>query len=252
MFCEVEAIKDGRKTVDLVAEERELDLIFNDKQVARVKLSPGYEEEFAIGYCLSEGLIRDIKQIEEISVGENTAEVKADASVELVYENYVLSDCIRGWRARAVCEDIRVNSNFKVKSGEILQNMLELQKRSKVWRRTGGVHSVGLVGRGRDSFLNVEDISRHIAVDKIIGIGIKKGVDFSRSYILTSGRMPGDMVIKVARVNIPVIASRTAPLSSGVECAVETDLTLIGFVRGGGMSIYTRAERVIWEENMEG
>ncbi|MDP6612779.1 MAG: formate dehydrogenase accessory sulfurtransferase FdhD [Candidatus Hydrothermarchaeota archaeon] len=53
------------------------------------------------------------------------------------------------------------------------------------------------------------------------------------------------MVIKVARVNIPIIASRTAPLSSGIECAQETKLTLIGFVRGMGMNIYTHPERII-------
>ncbi len=244
MFCEVEVIKDGEKTTDLVAEERELCLIVNDRLVARVKLSPGHEEEFALGYCFSEGLIKDMGQIEEITVVENTVEIKADASFELVYENYVLSDCISGWRARAVSEDVAVDSNLKIEARKILENMLELRKRSKVWQKTGGVHSVALV-HGND-FLNAEDVSRHIAVDKVIGMGIKKGVDFSKSHILTSGRMPGDMVIKAARVNIPIIASRTAPLSSGVECAGQTNLTLIGFVRKGGMNVYSHADRIIW------
>lgn len=243
MFREVEAIKGGKKIRDYVAEERELRLIVNDKLVASVKLSPGYEEEFALGYCFGEGLIKDLKQVRKIKVVENTAEVKADASFELTYENYVLSDCISGWRARVESENIIVESDFKVKAGELLRNMQELRKRSRIWRKTGGVHAAALVSR--NNFLMVEDISRHIAVDKIIGLGIKKGVDFASSYILASGRLPGDMVIKVARVSIPIVASRTAPLTSGVDCARETNLTLIGFTRGREMNIYTHPDRII-------
>jgi FdhD protein len=243
MFREVEAIKGGKKVKGLVAEERELRLIINDKSVASVKLSPGYEEEFALGYCFGEGLIESLDQVSEVRVEENTAYVEADASFELAYDNYVLSDCISGWRAKIEAGDVKVASDFKVKAAEILGNMQELRRRSRVWRKTGGVHSVALIS-GND-FHVVEDISRHIAIDKVIGIGMKKGMVFARSYILTSGRLPGDMVIKVARVNIPIVASRTAPLSSGIECAQDTNLTLIGFVRGREMNIYTHCERII-------
>lgn len=243
MFREVEAIKDGKKAKCLVAEERELRLMVNDKSVASVKLSPGYEEEFALGYCLGEGLIESMDQVSGVRVEENTAYVEADARFELAYENYLLSDCISGWRAKIETGDVKVKSDYKVKADEILRNMQELRKGSEVWRKTGGVHSVALISG--DGSLMVEDVSRHIAVDKVIGIGAKKGVDFGRSYILTSGRLPGDMVIKVGRVNVPIIASRTAPLTSGIECALETNLTLIGFVRGREMNIYANPERII-------
>lgn len=243
MFREVKAIKGGEKIKSLVAEERELRLIVNDKLVAGVKLSPGYEEEFALGYCFGEGLIESLDQVLGIRVEENTAYVEVDASFEVAYDNYLLSDCISGWRAKIETGDVKVASDYRVKASEIAENMQELRKRSGVWRRTGGVHSVALVTG--NNFHMVEDISRHIAVDKAIGLGIKKGVDFATSYILTSGRLPGDMVIKVARVGIPIIASRTAPLTSGIDCAQETNLTLIGFVRGSEMNIYTNPERII-------
>jgi formate dehydrogenase accessory protein FdhD len=243
MFREIKAIKGGKKIKSLVAEERELRLIVNDKLVASVKLSPGYEEEFALGYCFGEGLIESLNQVLGIRVEKNTAYVEVDASFEVAYGNYLLSDCISGWRAKIETGDVKVASDYRVKASEIAENMQELRKRSRVWRRTGGVHSVALVTG--NNFHMVEDISRHIAVDKAIGLGIKKGVDFATSYILTSGRLPGDMVIKVARVGIPIIASRTAPLTSGIDCAQETNLTLIGFVRGREMNIYTNPERII-------
>lgn len=128
-------------------------------------------------------------------------------------------------------------------SEKILEKMRELREKSRTWKKTGGVHSVALVKD--ENFLLVEDISRHIAVDKVIGLAVRKGVGLSESYILTSGRLPGDMVIKAARVNVPVIASRTAPLSSGVECAHKCNLTLVGFVRGNKMNIYTHPRRII-------
>jgi FdhD protein len=243
MFLEVDAFREGKKIRDCVAVERELRLVVNDKPVARVKMSPGYEEEFALGYCLAEGLIRGIEQLKRIDVRENAAFVEAASSFDLAYDNYLLSDCVSGWRARVETEDVKVVSDLRVKEREIIHNMNKLRKFSEVWRKTGGVHSVALVGETH--YLVVEDISRHVALDKIIGLGAKKGVVFGECYILTSGRLPGDMVIKVARMNIPIIASRTAPLSSGVECAMETNLTLAGFVRRGGMNIYTHPERII-------
>ncbi len=243
MFLEVDAFKEGKKIKDCVAVERELRLVVNDKPVARVKMSPGYEEEFAVGYCLAEGLIGGIEQLKKIDVGENAVFLEAASSFDLAYENYLLSDCVSGWRARVETEDVWVVSDLKVGEKDITRNMNRLRRLSKVWRRTGGVHSVALAGETR--FLVVEDVSRHVALDKIIGVGAKEGVDFRNCYILTSGRLPGDMVIKVARMNIPIIASRTAPLSSGIECARETNITLAAFVRGGGMNIYTHPERIL-------
>ena len=226
----VTIFRNKEKIEEYVAVERELRLIVNDKTVASVKLSPGYEEEFAIGYCFGEGLVKSMDSILEVKIVGNTADVRANANFEASYEKYILSDCISGWRAKIEAEDVHVSSDFKVSSKEILEKMRELRGKSCGWEKTGGVHSVALVSR--NDFLLVEDISRHVALDKIIGLAVKRGVDLSSSYILTSGRLPGDMVIKAARVNVPIIASRTAPLSSGVECAEKCNLTLIGFVRG--------------------
>jgi formate dehydrogenase accessory protein FdhD len=242
MFREVKAVKDEGVARDYVAEERDLRLIVNDKNVATVKLSPGNEEEFAIGYCLGEGLVKGLDAISEVRIDANTAYVEANADFDVSYERYILSDCITGWRARIKSEYVKVTSGLKVSREDILKSMRELMKRSYIWRKTGGVHSVALANKGE--FLLVEDISRHVAIDKVIGLAAKKGLELSNSYILTSGRLPGDIVIKVARVNVPIIASRTAPLSSGVECAEETGLTLVGFVRGRRMNIYTHPERI--------
>jgi formate dehydrogenase accessory protein FdhD len=242
MMQKIKISRNREEIEEYVAVERELKLIVNDKTIAGVKLSPGYEEEFAVGYCLGEGLVKSLDSISEVKIVGNAAYVKADANFEASYEKYILSDCISGWRARIETEEVQVASDFKVSDKEILKRMRELRDKSAIWKKTGGVHSVGLVNG--DNFLLVEDISRHIALDKIIGLAVKKGVDLSSSYVLASGRLPGDMVIKAARVNVPIIVSRTAPLSSGIECAERCNLTLIGFARGKRMNVYTHPERI--------
>lgn len=231
----------GEEITEEVPEEKGLRLFVNSKAVANVRLSPGYEEEFAVGYCIGEGLVKDPDSILDIELHGSAVNVKVK-EVEAHHIKELTSDCISGWRLSADIENVHVESNLSIKSSGITKNMQRLSKESKNWRRTGGFHSTALVSG--DGFFTAEDISRHILVDKIIGIAVKKGVSLKNSYILTSGRLPGDMVIKVARAGIPIIASRAAPISSGIECAEKTGITLIGFARGKRMNIYTHPHRI--------
>ncbi len=242
-WIRVRALKDGVEAWDEVAVERDLRLVINGRTIASVKLSPGYEREFALGYCLGEGFVKSREAIKSIEVAEDEIRVLADESVLAAYERYISSECLTGWRTRIKEEGIRVASKARFGAGEIFENMRRMQRESEVWRRTGGVHSAALVCGG--TFLLVEDVSRHVAIDKIIGLAAERSIDFERSYILTSGRMPGDMVVKAARMGVPLIASRTAPIFSGILAAERTGLTLIGFVRGKRMNIYTHSWRIV-------
>jgi len=239
---EVECCREGKKVREKIAEERNLRVSINGTIVADAKLSPEHEEEFVLGYCVSEGLIKDPKSILGIEIEGNSARVKVEGDFETEYEKYLSTDCMSGWRVRIRVENVYVHSDLVIGAQKVIEGMRELQERSKKWKATGGVHSVALVAQ--KIFEVREDVSRHVALDKVLGFGIRQKVDFSRSYILTTGRLPGDMVIKVARLGVPIIASRAAPISSGIECAQNTNLTLIGFVRGKRMNIYTHPERI--------
>ena len=99
-----------------------------------------------------------------------------------------------------------------------------------------------------DNIIIREDVSRHVAVDKVIGAAAREGYDFSRCYISYSGRMPADMLIKVIRVGIPIIISNAAPASSGIDVARAGNITMIGFVRDNRFTIYNASERVNLEK----
>jgi FdhD protein len=91
-----------------------------------------------------------------------------------------------------------------------------------------------------------EDVGRHNAIDRVIGRAFQRGLDFSELMLVSSGRLTGDMVLKAAVAQIPFVASISAGISSGIELAEAAGITLIGFVRGARMNIYTHPDRLTY------
>ena len=223
-------------------------------------------EDFAVGYCLGEGLIKDYNDIEFIKIDDTNVLVKtkinhtAEEDLEqegiiqtkkgncehacvcrlLEYQG-VNSDSAGGIRSEL--ENIKPNnSDLKINATQIINDIKYLTNKAKVWQKTGGVHVAQL--KYEDNIIIREDVSRHVAVDKVIGAASNEGFNLSKSYISYSGRMPADMLIKVIRVGIPIIISNAAPASSGFEVAKTGNITMIGFVRDNRFTIYTTPERV--------
>jgi FdhD protein len=117
------------------------------------------------------------------------------------------------------------------------------QHRSDTFRSTGGVHSAALCDKKN---LNIfcEDIGRHNAIDKIFGRCLWEGISTTNQFILTSGRVSSEIVIKMARSNIPVLASKSAPTGTAIRLAETLGITLIGFVRGTRMNVYSNHQRI--------
>lgn len=223
--------------------DEEIELIINDSVSRRFSISPNSLKEFAIGYLLGEGLVGSVDNITNITIEDKTIKATIDmADFDIRKELVVGSDCFGGWRAKIEFVG-EVESDYTVTKEKIFESFDNLKEKAKVWQETGGTHIAGLACG--DKFIAVEDVSRHVAVDKVIGAGALAKYDFSQSFIVYSGRMPADMMIKVARVGIPIIASNAAPTSSGVSVAEEARVTMLGFVRGKRFNIYTHPERIL-------
>jgi formate dehydrogenase accessory protein FdhD len=131
-----------------------------------------------------------------------------------------------------------------VKAEVVFNSVNQLNFKAELFRKTGGVHAAAIHKADGSLVALAEDVGRHNAVDKVIGIAALKQTSFRECFLASSGRLSGDVVFKAAKVGLPIIASLAAPLSSGVEMAEAANLTLAGFVRGKRMNIYCYPERI--------
>jgi FdhD protein len=138
---------------------------------------------------------------------------------------------------------VKVDSRVEISNLEVLALVNEFQHRSLIYRATGGVHSAALCDT-RNIIVFSEDIGRHNAVDKIFGQCILDDIATDDHIIITSGRVSSEILLKVAKRNIPLIVSQSAPTNLGVKLADDLGVTLVGFVRGKRMNVYTHAWRI--------
>lgn len=223
-------------------------------------------EDFAIGYCLGEGLIKDFSDIESIKLdGHNvivTTKLTHNPEEDLEQDSIVQKrkgNCehacvcrlleyqgVNSDNAGGIRSELKTikpnNSNLKIDATQIIKDIKHLTDEAKIWQKTAGVHVAQL--KYGDEIIIREDVSRHVAVDKVIGAASKEGYDLSKSYISYSGRMPADMLIKVIRVGIPIIISNAAPASSGIDVAKTGNITVVGFVKDNRFTVFTAPERV--------
>ncbi|UCG67659.1 MAG: formate dehydrogenase accessory sulfurtransferase FdhD [Deltaproteobacteria bacterium] len=254
MFPIQRVTKEGKNdTEDLVTRELPLTIILNNQELVTLLCSPTDLKYLAIGFLSSEGLVKSKDEIKKITIDDQRGVVRVeteedkDFASELVFKRFITSGCGRGasfYSAADVQGQRKIESQMRISAPEILALVKELQNRSKVYRTTGGVHSAGLCD-STSILVFAEDIGRHNAIDKIFGQSLLEGIPTEDRAIITSGRISSEILLKVAKRNIPVIMSRSAPTDLGVRLADELGITLIGFVRGKRMNVYSHEWRIV-------
>lgn len=237
--------KNGKITdvTENVVKDSTITLTINNKIKRSLSAIEDSLKEFAVGYLFNENMVKTLEDIEKIEIDGNKINVEINDTLLKTKETVLCSDSAGGWRSKI--KNIEpVTSNFQVKSDELIERIEELKNNAQIWQATGGTHVAGIVYK--DNFIVKEDVSRHVAVDKVIGYGILHDYDLSNCYVIYSGRMPADMVIKIVRAGIPVLASNAAPAYSGCETAKKGNVTLVGFLRGQRFNVYNNKNRIIF------
>jgi formate dehydrogenase accessory protein FdhD len=139
----------------------------------------------------------------------------------------------------------KIKSDLEVKAATLLNSVNRLNSIGTTFRKTRGVHIAAIFNGDGTLVTFAEDVGRHNAVDKTIGAAAMTKTDFEQCFLTLSGRLTGDIVAKAARLKLPVVGSLAAAIDSGIAIAKSADLTLVGFVRGNRMNIYTFPERII-------
>ena len=140
---------------------------------------------------------------------------------------------------------LKSKSNLNIRSEIIFSSVKQMQLETQLFRETGGCHGAALFNYEGKLLGCKEDIGRHNAIDKVIGDILLKKQNFDNTFLTTTGRLTGDSVLKAIRAEIPIVASLSAAVESGVRLAFTYGITLIGFVRGARMNIYSHPERIL-------
>ncbi|MFX0201757.1 MAG: formate dehydrogenase accessory sulfurtransferase FdhD [Candidatus Hodarchaeota archaeon] len=236
-----------------VASEAPVNIFVNDSYVITLLATPEYKKELALGWLFDEGVLQSLAEIRQIIVSEDRITVHTlspitDKRLKVSGVSRIITTA-GGLSVEKFLKIIEENlwqpvtSDYSIEA-EVLMRMTYKLDESHLYRRTGGGHVAALFEDGRFIAL-AEDIGRHNTIDKVIGMSLQAHVNFSRSVLVCSGRQPADMVLKAARMQIPIVVSQAAPIQSGVIAADRTGVTLVCFVRDRQMNVYTHPHRVV-------
>ena len=258
------------RRIDSLAVEEPLEIRLNGEPYLVTMRTPGHDIDLVHGLLYSEGIISERSDIvlarycagsgEDGVNSYNVLEitVQPGASAPAAARRNVVTSSACGICGATSIEQVMHESLYaadpeiRVETGLILSAPTLLRQYQRAFDQTGGLHAAGLLGLDSSMVCVREDVGRHNAVDKVIGWAIREQLLPLRRMILTvSGRASFELTQKAVLAGIPVLAAVSAPSSLAAELAEEAGLTLVGFVRGGTMNVYTHPQRIVGSVNGE-
>lgn len=245
-------VEGAEGVVDEVAAEMPIRLVLNNKPLVTLLCTPTELDALAVGFLLSEGILRDKLSLRRLEIDGSTPAVMIEVSDlpddwENMFEKKTISSgCGRG----ITFTNHRIDLDRKIGSEDISISVEDIRVLLRTFRNisslyieTGGVHSAAL-SDGKGILFFSEDVGRHNAVDKLIGKAFMKDTPVENKILLTSGRVTSEIITKAGRNRFPIVISRAAASCMAVSYAEDMGITLIGFARGDRMNIYTWPKRI--------
>ncbi|MBC7228857.1 MAG: formate dehydrogenase accessory sulfurtransferase FdhD [Actinobacteria bacterium] len=271
VFRDIERYRRGgesERMSDRVVVELPLEIRVNGMPLVALMRMPGMDKELAVGFCLTEKVIRSVSQIRllrhcgsmerELGEGREVEDTALDRGnvVELEVEEpgererfsatYLVRTGCGGADISAI-EDYHegeVTSGLQVEESVIYGLGEELTRRQEVFRGTGGTHGAGIFTAVGEAVVVAEDVGRHNALDKAVGWCALRGAALEDKVLVLSGRVSYEMALKAVRAGIPVLVSMAAPTSLGLRVAEAAGLTVAGFSDGRRFNAYTHPWRI--------
>ncbi|MBX3314146.1 MAG: formate dehydrogenase accessory sulfurtransferase FdhD [Actinobacteria bacterium] len=250
---------------ETLAVEEPLEIRVDSSPLTVTMRTPGHDVELAQGFLLTEGLIGDRDDIARAvfcrgadDTDVNTYNVLDVAlapgvpapEVDLTRNFYASSSC--GVCGKASLEAVRTVSRFAPGADEVTVAASTLtalpgalREAQAVFASTGGIHAAGLFDADGAALVVREDVGRHNAVDKVIGWALERGrVPLVGTVLVVSGRASFELTQKAVMAGIPVLVAVSAPSSLAADLAEEAGVTLVAFLRGDSMNVYTHPHRI--------
>lgn len=248
--------------------EEPLEVRLAHRSLAVIMRTPGHDRELAMGFLFSEGVISsaaDVLRVEEemdadglplpnvvnVTLRDPSNQEPAPPQTTAFERHFAVSASC-GLCGKNSISDLLISipaldaDTMRVSAAVLYGLPARLREAQSVFAHTGGLHAAALFSLDGDMLLLREDVGRHNAVDKLSGHGLLQGLfPYSRHILLVSGRTSFEIIQKALLARISCVAAISAPSSMAVELAERGGLTLIGFLRGPTMNVYTHPERII-------
>ena len=250
-------------TTDVAAAEEPLDVRLHGQSFAVIMRTPGEDRALAAGFLLSERIVRSADEIGAVEHCRHPDETRAHHVVDVFLRGgaadrvpkmldgrrQLIASSSCGVCGRATIEELRADiaplrADDAVDVAVIRRLPERLRARQSTFEETGGLHGAAAFTTDGTLLAAAEDVGRHNAVDKVIGSFLLEETVGSPKILMVSGRVSFEIVQKAWLAGIPVVAAISAPTSLAVELAQGAGITLLGFVRGDSLNIYTHGSRI--------
>jgi FdhD protein len=225
--------------------EMALTIFIDNTELVTILCTPTKLNCLVLGFLYSEGIISGMSDVASMRVCEEDSL----ADVKLSKPGYtpptrrtLASGC--GGGVSFATEMQKVESQITVKPEEVLSLMKQLNEKAELYRFSGGVHTSALCNNS-NVLVSAEDIGRHNTLDKIVGECLLTKLSTADKLLLTTGRISSEMLSKAVRMKAPIIVSRSSPTDRSISLAQKWGITLIGYVRGNRLSVYSHEERLL-------
>jgi FdhD protein len=223
-----------------VVREQPLTLSVNGERFLTLLCTPVKLEALVVGYLWMEKIIGDIDEIArlEVSAVDGRADVTLSHPVTLPTERILTSGCGGGITFRIDHRLFpRLTSSLRVRPETLAARMKDLFGAAVHYQASRGIHGAAL-SDGEHLLVVAEDVGRHNAVDKVTGEALLRSIPTRDRILLSTGRISSEMLLKAARMGVPVVASRTSPTEMAVALAEQLGITVCGYVRPEGLNLY--------------
>ncbi|MFQ6057399.1 MAG: formate dehydrogenase accessory sulfurtransferase FdhD [Anaerolineae bacterium] len=222
-------------------------LYVNGQELVTLLCTPINMQSLVLGFLLSEDIIQGLDDVLLLRVcdeEEGMIDVRLREEVPLPTRRVLTSGCGAGITFDDLSQDhLRLDSPLTITPPQVFQLMAQLNRQAELYRTAGGTHTSAL-SDGRELLVVAEDVGRHNTLDKIRGECLLRGIPTADRIILTTGRLSSEMMTKTVKMGVPIVISRTAPTDLAIQLAQAWGITLIGYVRGRRMDVYTGQQRV--------
>jgi FdhD protein len=223
-----------------VVREQPLTIHVNGEKFLTLLCTPMMLEALVVGYLWMEKVIGDVEEVAriEVSAVDGRADVTLTHPVTLPTERILTSGCGGGITFRIDHRLFpRLQSSLRVHPAQLADGMKQLFVAAAQYQRSRGIHGAALFD-GTRLLVVAEDVGRHNAVDKVKGHALLAGLPTLDRILLSTGRISSEMLLKAARMGVPVVASRTSPTEMAVALAEQLNVTVVGYVRPDGLNLY--------------